>query len=268
MKVSIGQIAAALDAWAPPALAESYDNVGLHVGQQETEVTSVLVALEITREVIEEAARHGANLIVSHHPIWFRPRKHLRGDDFVSRCLLLALRHEIALFALHTNLDNVRTGVNARIAERLGLTEMRILKPTDAAGETGAGLIGRLPEPLPEAEFRRHVRRSLEAQALRYAPGPAVIERVALCGGAGSFLIETALRAGADAYVTGDVSHHYFFEPEGKMLLVDPGHFETEQYTANLIHEYLCAQFPILASMNRLLLSECYTNPVRYDWEQ
>ncbi len=263
---AIADLIAAFDRWAPPNLAESYDNVGLHTGQPTATLTSALVALEITETVLDEAHELGANLVITHHPLWFRPRKHLRGDDFVSRCLLLALERRIALFALHTNLDNVSTGVNSRIGRRLGLVETRILQPRDSTGQTGAGLIGRLPAPLSEAQFRQHVRQQLQTRLLRYAPGPPVIERVAVCGGSGSFLIEAALQAGADAFVTGDLTHHYFFEPQGRMLLVDAGHYETEQFTAELIFEYLCAQFPQLVAQNRLHLSSRSTNPVQLDW--
>jgi dinuclear metal center YbgI/SA1388 family protein len=262
----IADLIAALDRWAPPHLAESYDNVGLHTGQPAAAFTGALVALEITPAVLDEAQAVGANLVITHHPLWFRPRKHLRGDDFVSHCLLLALERGLALFALHTNLDNVSTGVNSRIAQRLGLLETRILQPLDATGQTGAGLVGRLPAPLPEADFRQHLRQQLHTPLLRYVPGPPLIERVALCGGAGSFLIETAMKAGADAFVTGDITHHYFFEPQGRLLLVDAGHYETEQFTAQLIFEYLCGQFPQLLAENRLHLSTQSTNPVRLDW--
>jgi len=267
MSLHISQLAAALNAWAPPRLAESYDNVGLHVGSFETEITSVLVALEITPEILEEAVAVGANLVVTHHPLWFRSRKHLRGDDFVSRCLLQAIRSDVALFALHTNLDNVFSGVNVRIAEKLGLEETRILQALDPAGETGAGRIGVLPTAMKPADFLKHVRTALDTRVLRFAPTEkAEIRTVALCGGAGSFLIYAAMGAGADALVTADVGYHYFFEPQGQLLLVDAGHFETEQYTVELICEKLRREFPKFASQNRIVQTKLSTNPVRYDF--
>ncbi|MDX1906769.1 MAG: Nif3-like dinuclear metal center hexameric protein [Bacteroidia bacterium] len=262
MAVYIQDIADALEAWAPIPLAETYDNVGLLVGSPTREVSRVLLTLDVTEAVVAEAADMGCNLIIAHHPIWFTPRKRLTDDSYVSRTIMAAIRADIALYAAHTNLDNVHTGVNARIATRLGLTSPSILRSAPGSdGTTGAGMIGWLPESLPADTFLNLVKTTFGCQGIRYAPGTSgMIHQVAVCGGAGSFLIPDALRRGADAFVTADITYHKFFDAEGQMLLMDIGHYESEQFTGELILSYLSEKFPNFA----LHLSSIYTNPVRY----
>ncbi len=256
--LTCGDVARWLETLAPPHLAEDYDNVGLLVGEADTIVRGVLVALDITPEVLTEAVEQGANLVISHHPIWFRSRKSLRGDDFVSRQILFAIRNDLALYACHTNLDSIRDGVNRTIVDRLGLRDVEFLSPkssstktpaahpTDGGGhgpfcEAGTGMIGELPEPLTTDELLAQVHELFECGCIRYTPGPAnrPLRRIAVCGGAGSFLLDTARARGADAFITADVTYHQFFETCGDMLFMDIGHYESEQYTSEVIRDYI-----------------------------
>lgn len=262
--MKIQEIAAALEIWAPPPVAESYDNVGLLVGHPDTAVTGVLINLDMTEAVVEEAVERGINLIVAHHPIWFTGRKRLNGEDYVSRTIISAVKHDVALYACHTNLDNVRTGVNRRIADKLELEKIDFLRPKPARpGEVlyGSGMMGFLPEPLPKKDFLQLVKETFHCGGIRYADAPKeTIHKVAVCGGAGSFLTADAIRAGADALVTADITYHKYFDNEGKLLLMDIGHYESEQFTSELIHEYLSKKFTNFA----VHLSARRTNPVHY----
>lgn len=261
--LTVGEIARQLESWAPPRYAESYDNVGLLVGNAAEPVTGILVNLDMTEEVVQEAIDKGCNMIVAHHPVWFGSRKKLVEEDYVSRTLIMAIRNKINLYAIHTNLDNMQHGVNRRMADTLGLVHPEILSPKQAdTPEIGAGMIGDLPEAMSPTEFMAHVGKRFHCGGIRYA-GPDQdhpIKRVAICGGAGSFLTATALAAGADAFVTGDITYHKYFDQEGRMLLMDIGHYESEQFTSQLITEYLSEKFSTFA----VHLSKTYTNPVRY----
>lgn len=260
--MKVRDIAKALEQLAPPTLAEAYDNVGLLVGEPDAEATGVLINLDVTEALIDEARALGTNLIVTHHPIWFTGLKRLNGENYVSRIILKAIREGVALYACHTNLDNVRTGVNRMIGERLGALNMRILSPKRAdEPEIGSGMIGELPAAITREEFLALVKDRFGCGGIRYADASiAAIQRVAWCGGAGSFLIANAIGAGADAFLTGDITYHKFFDNEGKILLLDIGHHESEQFTSHLLHGYLSETFPTFA----VRLSEIKTNPVKY----
>ncbi|MDX2245843.1 MAG: Nif3-like dinuclear metal center hexameric protein [Bacteroidia bacterium] len=262
--MKIRDIANVLEEWAPPPVAESYDNVGLLVGNPETEVTGVLVSLDMTESVVEEAAANGINLVVAHHPIWFSARKRLNGEDYVSRTIISAIRKDIGLYACHTNLDHVRTGVNRQICDRLGLRNTQfLLNKAGNNGELlyGAGMIGFLPDPLSKIDFLAKVKSAFACGGIRYADADKnSIAKVAVCGGAGSFLTHEAIRQNADALITADITYHKFFDNEQKILLLDIGHYESEQYTSLLIRDYLSEKFINFA----IRLSEVITNPVRY----
>lgn len=280
--ITCGDVARWLETLAPPHLAEDYDNVGLLVGEPDTAVQGILVALDITPEVLAEAHRRGANMVISHHPIWFRSRKSLRGDDFVSRQILYAIRHNLTLYACHTNLDSIRDGVNRTIVDRLGLEDVEFLQPrnqTSAATgtqehshpgsfcEAGTGMIGQLPVPVRTAELLAKVQSIFGCGCIRYSDGDPerLLKTIAVCGGAGSFLLSTARARGADAFLTADVTYHQFFETCGEMLFMDVGHYESEQFTSEVIRDYL--QNEIAAGAHNALfvrITETSTNPVRY----
>ncbi|MFN0015746.1 MAG: Nif3-like dinuclear metal center hexameric protein, partial [Saprospiraceae bacterium] len=197
-----------------------------------------------------------------HHPIVFRGLKRLNGATYVERTVMQAIRDDIALYAIHTNLDNVhRQGVNAKIAEKLGLHDTRILSPKAGQTDIGAGLVGQLADPMTELDFLRHIKTALSSGCIRHTAllGQSV-RRVAVCGGSGSFLLADAMRAGADVFVTADFKYHEFFDADGRIVVADVGHFESEQFTIELLHGIVRDNFPNFA----LHLTEVHTNPVFY----
>lgn len=263
VRITVKDIARQLHSWAPAHLAESYDNVGLLAGSYSDQVSGVLVNLDMTEAVVEEAIRKNCNVIVAHHPIWFGGKKRLvEEDSYVSRIIIKAIRHRVNLFAIHTNLDNVRHGVNQKMADTLGLIHTGILLPRQAdLPDVGSGMIGTLQQPLSAEAFLEVVAKAFRCGGIRYAgPLHRPVQKVAICGGSGSFLIQAALDAQADAFVTGDITYHKFFDQEDRMLLMDIGHYESEQFTSQLIEAYLSENFSTFA----VHLSEVYTNPVRY----
>jgi dinuclear metal center YbgI/SA1388 family protein len=361
----IKEVVKALEAWAPPVLQEEYDNCGLQTGDPEAEVTEALLTLDCTEEVVAEAVQNKCGLIIAHHPVIFKGIRSLTGRNDVERTLLAAIRANVAIYAIHTNLDNVIDGVNGEIAARLGLKPLHVLDPkpgqlrklvvfvplehadavrdamfaagaghvggydecsfnlegngTFRAGEgtspfvgkpgerhaeaevrvevlcpatlehaalaamrsahpyeevaydlypvlnghpcIGSGLLAEWDEPLDEGAFLDKLKAVFGSLVIRHTSFTGKpVKRVALCGGSGAFLIGKAMAAGADAYVTGDVKYHEFFQPEGRMLLADIGHFESEQFTPNLIQSRLARILPTFATR----LSKTGTNPIHF----
>ncbi|MES2779002.1 MAG: Nif3-like dinuclear metal center hexameric protein [Bacteroidota bacterium] len=354
-----------LEALAPLALQESYDNAGLLTGHHNQPVTKILVSLDATEAVIDEAIAKNCELVIAHHPIIFGGLKKLNGKNYVERTVIKAIKNDIAIYAIHTNLDNVHTGVNQKIGNQLGLQNMRILSPikgnlkklavfvpedhitavqealfaagsghignyadcsfqsngtgtytanelaTPYAGEkgkrhyeseikletvfpahlqyqvtsallkahpyeevaydiysidnensqTGSGMIGQLPQPLSKMDFLKHVKSTMNVNTIRHTETAASqILTVAVCGGAGSFLIKQAIASGADAFVTADVKYHEFFDAENRMMIADIGHYESEIFTKELLKDVILEKFPTFA----VLLSETITNPINY----
>ena len=355
-----------LEKIAPPQYQEVYDNAGLIVGNPATEITGVLVCLDSTEAVILEAIERGCNVVVAHHPIVFKGLKKLNGKNYVERTVLLAIKNDIAIYAIHTNLDNMlHNGVNTKIAEKLGLTNLKILapkrqiltklttfvpiadsqkvldalyaagagnighyencsfktegigsfKPVGAANphigtldkveevaehrlevifpshlervilnalraahpyeaiafyvqslenahqEVGAGIVGELLEPMTEMGFLEFLKTTMQAGVVRFtAPLSKNVKRVAICGGAGSFLLPQAIGSGADVFVTADFKYHEFFDADGRILIADIGHFESEQYTIELLIDVLRKEKPDLEIFSISIL----TNPVNY----
>lgn len=354
-----------LEKKAPLSLQESYDNAGLLTGSHDWECKGILCTLDATEAVILEARDRGCNLVVAHHPIIFGGLKKLNGKDYVEKTVIAAIKNDIAIYAIHTNLDNVPDGVNHQIADRLGLQNRKILAPKagllmklytfvphaqanqvrDAlfaagagqigeysetsfnaegtgtfkgsektnpfAGEpgkrheekevkievilpaylrqsvvkalweahpyeevaydlvslsndnqrVGSGLLGELPEALDETGFLHMLMTSFELKLIKHTPllGKK-IKKVAVCGGSGSFLSGKALAAGADVYITSDIKYHEFFDANDRILLADIGHWESEQFTTDLLVDILQAKFPTFA----VLKSGVKTNPVHY----
>ena len=261
--MNIQTLIGALEAVAPPALQEGYDNAGLIAGNPEWEASGAVLCLDATEEVVGEAVDLGCNLVIAHHPIVFRPMKRFSGDSYVERALIRAIKNDVAIYAAHTNLDNVLyRGVNAKIAEQLGLTGTRILAPkTDLTPDIGAGLIGQLPEAIDEKDFLRQLMEKMRAGVVRHtAFRNRPIKTVALCGGSGGFLLPRAIAQGADIFITADYKYHEFFDAEGRILIADIGHFESEQFTIELFYEILSEKFPNFA----LHCTKVSTNPVHY----
>lgn len=361
-----------LEQWAPLYLQESYDNSGLLVGHPGLEVKKALITLDVTEEVLKEAADNGCNLIIAHHPLIFGSLKRINGNNSVERIIIAALKNDIAIYAIHTNLDNVHTGVNKKICDVLGIKDPKILDlkkgllrklvtfcpdtklkdgtpAPDAvrqalweagAGEignydrcsynlsgtgtyralegadpyigeegklvrqeeqrievifpiyrqndiikklweahpyeevaydilplenefqeAGAGMIGELEKEMDEMEFLEHLKTTMNAEGIRYSPlKNKKVKTVAVCGGSGSFLLKTAIAKKADVFVTGDFKYHQFFDAEGKILIADIGHYESEQFTVDLLYDKIQESFPNFA----LSKSRVRTNPINY----
>lgn len=251
-----------LETLAPPALQESYDNAGLITGHPDMPLRGVLFCLDSTEAVVKEAVSLGCNLIVAHHPIVFKGLRRFNGYSYVERTVISAIKNDVALYAIHTNLDNVHfRGVNAKIAEKIGLQNTRILTPKAGFTDIGAGLLGTLSGPMPEPDFLNLLKNALGARCVRHtAFRGQPVQQVAVCGGSGSFLLSDALRAGADAFVTSDFKYHEFFDAENRLVIADVGHYESEQYTIELLFDVVSEKFPNFA----LHCTKVNTNPVQY----
>ena len=363
--MKISEIISHLELLAPPAYQESYDNSGLLTGDPHDDCSGVLISLDATEEVINEAISKKCNLVIAHHPIIFSGLKKITGRNYVEKTVIASIRNDVALYAIHTNLDNGFDGVNARMADKLGLINRKILLPKQStlkklytfvpiadfekvrnavfnagagnigdysetgfsvqgegsfkAGEkahpfvgkigkrhhenevkfetifpahlqqqvvtalteshpydevaydimelanrnerVGSGMIGELPEELDEKAFLWQIKQSFSLLVIKYTRLlEKPVKKVALCGGAGSFLISKALASGADFFITSDIKYHEFFDANDSMVIADIGHFESEQFTIDLLHEVLQKKFATFA----VLKSETLTNPVRY----
>lgn len=259
--MQVRDIVRALEKFAPLPLQDSYDNSGLQIGLTTAEVSGALLCLDVTEAVIEEAASEGCNLIVSHHPLLFRGCKQITEQNYVSRCVMSAIRHGIAVYSAHTCLDNAYKGVTYRMASLLGLERLQPLLPSPLQGGAGSGLVGEFKNPMPTEAFLRLVKDTFKAACVRHnAYVYPEIRKVALCGGAGAFLIPEALRVHADAFFTGEIKYHDFFGLEKQLLLVDTGHYESEQYTIGLLEDILHRAYPELP----LVKTTINTNPIKY----
>jgi dinuclear metal center YbgI/SA1388 family protein len=363
--MKINTIISFLESQANPSLQEHYDNAGLITGDPGWDCSGVICSLDATEEVVREAIAKKCNLIVAHHPVIFGGLKKINGKNYVEKTIILAIKNDIAIYAIHTNLDNVLHGVSGKMAQMLGLKNVAVLAqkentlkklftfvPVDNAaavrnaifdagggnignysetsfntegtgtfkaregahpftGEIGklhqekeikieviipafseskivnamkaahpyeevaydvvplnntnqsigSGVLGELPDEMGEKQFLGLLKQVFKLAIVRHtALSGKPVKKVALCGGAGSFLIFRALAAGADAYITADIKYHEFFDANGQMLLADIGHYESEQFTINLLQEILEQKFPTFA----ILKTEVKTNPVNY----
>ena len=247
---------------APLHWQESYDNAGLQVGDLNAEAHKALICLDITEAIVDEAVAKNCDVIVSHHPLIFHGLKHLTPQTYIERAVVKAIKHDIAMICMHTNLDNSYLGVSRMLADRLGLKNLHLLQPSvDEPEVCGAGMIGEFESPMEETDFLSLVAKQIGSPCLRHsALTGRKIQKVALCGGSGSPFMGDALKNHADAYLTADIKYHDFFVPEGNILLVDGGHFETEQFTKELICELIRKKFPTFAAE----IAETRTNAVYY----
>lgn len=258
--MTVNDIASAIEQYAPQGLQEDYDNTGLQVGDPAMQVGSVLVCLSVTEDIIVEAVRRECNVIVSHHPLFFRPIKHLTGASTTERIAAAAIRHGIAIYAAHTNLDSAFGGVSYEMAHRLELKSMMPLEPTAPDALTGMGIIGEPARPMPALEFLQQLKSVFEVKALRYSTlsSTLVVRKVALCGGSGASLIKAAIEAKADAYVCGDIKYHDYDSYGPEILLADIGHFEGELCAKNILRRIIKKAWPEATVM----LAEDEKNPV------
>lgn len=363
--MKIADITYCLESLAHPSLQEHYDNAGLIIGDKNRECTGIICSLDATEEVIQEAIAKNCNLVVAHHPIIFGGLKKINGKNYVEKTVITAIKNDIAVYAIHTNLDNVLHGVNGKIARLLGLQNISILSPKESTlkklftfaplekaeevrnaifkaggghignysecsfnaegvgtfnggvgtnpyvGEVGkqhrekeikievifpgwlentivaamksahpyeevafdiinvsnrhlaigSGVVGELAAPMIEGDLFVHLKNIFNLQIIRHtALLDKPIKKIALCGGAGSFLVSAALAAGAEMYITADMKYHEFFDANGRMVIADIGHYESEQFTIDLLAEILEQKFPNFA----VLKTTVHTNPVQY----
>ena len=252
----------ALERFAPLPLQDGFDNAGMQVGLTDADCAGALLCLDVTEEVLDEAISLGCNLVVSHHPLIFKGIKSLTGDNYVERCVMKAVKHDITIFSAHTNLDNAVNGVNFKMAEKIGLTHVEVLDPrADGWLNAGAGVVGELPEPEAEEAFLRRIKQTFEVGCVKHtALTGRQIRRVALCGGAGAFLMPEAIKKGADAFITGEIKYHDYFGRAEEILLAEIGHYESEQYTKEIFKKIISEQFPEV----RVMMTSVNTNPINY----
>ena len=261
--MKIIQVTNFLENIAPLEYQENYDNCGLIVGDVKNEVEGALITLDCTEAVIDEAIATGCNLVIAHHPIIFSGLKKLNGSNYIERTVIKAIKNNIAIYAIHTNLDNVHNGVNAKIAEKLGLINCKVLSLKQEVNSdlVGSGIIGELKTPVNTEVFLESLKAKMQTKCIRHTLiVKEKIQRIAVCGGSGSFLLKNAKAAKADVFITADFKYHEFFDAENKIVIADIGHYESEQFTKDLIYDLLVKNFTKFA----VRLSKVNTNPIKY----
>ncbi|MBQ8672716.1 MAG: Nif3-like dinuclear metal center hexameric protein [Bacteroides sp.] len=260
--MKIKEVVGALERFAPLPLQDGFDNAGLQIGLTEAEATGALLCLDVTEAVIDEAIAWGYNLVISHHPLIFRGYKSIAGRDYVERCIMKAIKNDVVIYSAHTNLDNAPGGVNYKMAEKIGLTNVRILEARESDGrQVGAGIIGELETPETELEFLKRIKKTFEVGCLKHNRLMGrEITTVALCGGAGAFLIPQAVKQHADVFLTGEIKYHDYFGREQEILLAEIGHYESEQYTKEIFQTIIGEMFPSL----EVQTTRVNTNPIKY----
>ena len=270
--VKIYQVVDALEHYAPLPLQEGYDNAGLQVGLTEAvEVSGALLCLDVTEDVVDEAIRKGCNLIVSHHPLIFRKLARISDENYVQRTVRKAIKNDIAIVSMHTNMDAAKGGVNFKIAEKLGLRNLRFFggeKEIDGV-KGGEGVIGEITDEtdalhadgIAADDLVLMLRERFQAECVQcnqLLRRP--IRKVALCGGAGSFLLDAAIAAGADAFITGEMHYHEFFGHEQEIQICVIGHYQSEQFTSEIFRSIITEKCPGV----KCEISEINTNPIIY----
>ena len=270
--VKIYQVVDALEHYAPLTLQEGYDNAGLQVGLTEAvEVSGALLCLDVTEAVVDEAIRKGCNLIVSHHPLIFRKLARISDENYVQRTVRKAIKNDITIVSMHTNMDAAKGGVNFKIAEKLGLRNLRFFggeKEIDGV-KGGEGVIGEITDEtdtlhadgIAADDLVLMLRERFQAECVQcnqLLRRP--IRKVALCGGAGSFLLDAAIAAGADAFITGEMHYHEFFGHEQEIQICIIGHYQSEQFTSEIFRSIITEKCPGV----KCEISEINTNPIIY----
>ena len=257
--MKVKEIISAIEEFAPLSIQEGWDNSGLCVGSPEDEVTSVLLALDCTPELVDEAVSCGADMIVTHHPLIFKGLKKISVEDQVGEAVVKAIRAGISIYAAHTSADKVLAGVSGAMAARLGLKNVRIL---DEDGEgTGLGTIGDFDSPMTAEEAVNFVKERFSLKAMRTSrPVEGLVSRVAMCGGSGGSLIGAAKAAGADLYISGDISYHNFFT-EKDFMIMDIGHYESEIEIVDILFSLIKKKFPTFAVR---ITQNVNSNPIYY----
>ena len=257
--MKVRDIIQVIEEFAPLSIQEGWDNSGLCVGSPEDEVTSVLLALDCTPELVDEAMACGADMIITHHPLIFSGLKKISPEDMIGAAVIKAIKAGIAIYAAHTNADKVLEGVSGAMAARLGLVGVVVL---DMDGEgTGLGAVGNFPEPMTADQAIALVKEKFALKSMKASkPVEGMISRVAMCGGSGGSLIGAARKAGAQLYISGDISYHNFFTPEGFMIM-DIGHYESEIEIVEILFSLLRKKFPTFAVR---ITQNLNSNPIYY----
>lgn len=259
--MKIKEVLSALERFAPLPLQEGWDNAGLQIGLTEAEVSGALLCLDVNEAIVDEAIEKGCNLIVSHHPLLFKGLKTISDGDYVQRTVMKAIMNSIAIVSMHTNMDNAKGGVNYKIAEHLGLQEVKFFAEKPGAVEAGSGVVGLLPEPMSAAAFIQLVKERFGAkcaQCNQLLQRP--VRKVAICGGSGDFLLGDAIAQGADAFITGEMHYHVYFGQEQKIQICVIGHYESEQFTSEIFKSIIedeCPELPVM-------IAQTSTNPIIY----
>ncbi len=268
----IHEILLALEHLAPFSLQEDYDNSGLIIGSSNNLATGIFFSLDLTEQVLNEAENFQCNTIINHHPYIFHPLKKIHSSNAYDKIIYQAIKRDFNIIAIHTNLDNVLHGVNKTIADKLNLAQRKILSPLkkqlnqiisteNTHANFGAGLVGYLPEPLPPKSFLEFLSLAMNLRVFKYnICSEKPIHKVAVCGGAGSFLIPQAHHAQAQAFISADFKYSDFFKATPELALFDIGHYESESLTENLLFDYFKEKFPNFANLKKGLS----TNPISY----
>ncbi len=254
----LGEVINIIESVAPLSIQEEWDNSGLQVGVKEAEVASVLLCTDITEAIVTEAIEKDCQLIISHHPLLFHGLKTIQGATPQERCVMRAIQHGIAIYSSHTAMDCYLHGVSGRMAEKLGISDYRILSPTGE--QVGLGVIGNLPQAIAFCDFLAQVKEAFQAPVIRYvAPSKPLVQTIAMCGGAGSEFTATAIQQGADVYISADFKYHELQQAEGQIGVMDIGHFESEQYTKEVFAELLLLHAPTL----KIYMAEHDKSPIQ-----
>ena len=265
--MKVREITGAIEQYAPLRLQEEWDNAGIQVGDPEAEITGVLLCTDATEAVVAEAIERGFNLVISHHPLIFRGLKKIMGRTPVERAVAMAIKHDITIYSAHTNMDSAWQGVSFRMADKIGMTHVDFLDVNDVAAygsqattTAGCGVIGDI-DPMPAREVLQRVKQAFEVGAVRYSgDGDHIVNRVALCGGAGGFLLDKAVEAGAQLYVTADMRYHDFLDNSQRIVVADIGHYESEHFTKEIFLEIIRKKSPTFA----VAFAKNETNQVNY----
>ncbi len=259
--MKVRDIANIIEEFAPLSLQASYDNAGLIVGHYDTDVRGIMLAVDLTEDVINEAIERDANMIVTHHPIIFSPLKRLTAANYVERMVELAVRKEVVVYAAHTNLDSAPDGMSWRLGEMLGLRDMKVLEPTSADGSCGFGVVGELENELPTEEYIDFVARTLSLSVMRHTTiATPRVKRIALCTGSGGSLMGEVKHSGAELYITADLRYNDFFEGQNSFTTLDVGHYESEFCAIQIIYDILSKKM-INFALHKTIFG---ANPVHY----
>ena len=229
-----------IESVAPRSAQEEWDNSGMQVGDTGRDIQSVLLTTDITEAVVTEAIERGCQLIISHHPLLFHGLKQVCGQTPQARVVEMAIKHNIAIYSAHTSLDSVIGGINTRLADKLGITDYKILIPSNTEGTRGLGVLGKLGNLMAYSDFIARVHDTLDCTYVRYTrPRTEKIQTIALCGGSGAEFIESAIEQGADVYLTADCKYHEFQDAEGRIGLIDIDHWCSEHHAREIFKDIL-----------------------------